>query len=206
MLLAVDLALAVWVAGWIALGIVVGEEVEGLRQLSGTVEHVGSAVQHTGALLRNAESVPVLGSQLGGLAGEVERSGASAVASAASSRQSVDRLSWELALAIALIPSTPVFGLYLPLRLGMIRERRGLRRLWGARRADPRIHRLLAERALSTLPYHRLVHVAGANPWAELEHGHYDALMDAEFRRLGLTAPSAVSSGDGAAAGPPESR
>jgi hypothetical protein len=60
-----------------------------------------------------------------------------------------------LGLALAVLPSIPVVTLYVPLRLIALRERRALRRLWAARADDPVLRRVLAQRALLTLPYRR---------------------------------------------------
>ena len=60
-LLALDLALAIWVAAWIWLGIALGSEVSGLRRLSGTISKVGNAVQQSGQTLSAFDGVPFIG-------------------------------------------------------------------------------------------------------------------------------------------------
>ena len=188
-LIALDVALAIWVGGWLWLGIAIGHEVEGLRQLSGTVTKVGQAVKQTGDTLSTLSSVPLVGGQIGDTAHQIQDAGVSTVHSGRASRSSVRNLSWMLALAIAVIPSVPVIGFYLPLRLLDVRERRRLRRLASTRWGDPEFRRYLAHRALFTMPYHRLPSAAG-DPWMDYANGRFDALADAELRRLGVDSRS----------------
>ena len=185
-LLALDLALAIWVAAWIWLGIAVGSEVSGLRRLSGTISKVGNAVQQSGQTLSAFDGVPFIGQRVGNTAKQIEQAGQSAVQSARASRDSAAHLSWMLALAIALIPSTPVLGLYVPARLIAIRERRALRRMWVVHGQEPEFRRLLARRALTALPYTRLARLAGPDPWLAFAAGEYDQLARAELERWGV--------------------
>jgi len=178
-----DVAVAAWVAAWIWLGLAVGTQVSGLRRVSTTIVHVGSAVQESGQLLASFKDLPFVGGQVGKAARQVQEAGQSAVASAHASRNAASHLSWMLALAIAVIPSTPVLGLYLPIRAVAIRERRTLKRLWRAHGDDPEFRRLLARRALSSLPYSRLAHNAGPDPWRAFAAGQHDGLAHAELRR-----------------------
>jgi hypothetical protein len=187
-LLALDVVLALWVAGWIWLGLAVGGQVSGLQRLSTTIGHVGSAVQQSGALLSSLKDLPFVGNQLGKAASQVEQAGRSATASAHASRDAASHLSWMLALAIAVIPSTPVLGLYLPIRAVAIRERRTVRRLWRVHGDDPDFRELLARRAIGSLPYSQLARAAGPDPWRALAAGHHDGLARAELERWGVRA------------------
>jgi hypothetical protein len=182
-----DVVLVVWVAIWIWLGTALGGEVAGLRRLSGTIAQVGTAVVQSGQLLSSFQGLPLVGSKVGSTARQIEKSGHSAVTSARVSRESASHLSWMLALAIAVIPSTPVLGLYLPARLIAIRERRTLARLWQVYGDDPDFHRLLARRALSDIPYTRLATAAGVDPWKAYDDGHYAGLVSAELDRWGIS-------------------
>ena len=182
-----DVVLVIWVAIWIWLGTALGGEVAGLRRLSGTIGQVGATVVQSGQLLSSFQGLPLVGSKVGITARQIEKSGHSAINSARVSRESASHLSWMLALAIAVIPSTPVLGLYLPLRVIAIRERRRLARLWSRNADDPEFHRLLARRALSALPYTRLVRAAGPDPWNAYAEGRYAGLVKAELDRWGIS-------------------
>jgi hypothetical protein len=181
-----DAALVLWVAVWIYLGVSIGEQVNGLRQLSSTVTKVGVAVRTTGDAVSGLGSVPFVGGQIKDAGAQVKSAGESAIQSGRQSRNSVSSLSWMLALAIAVIPSVPVLGFYLPLRIAAVRERRVARRLAERCWDDPDFRRVLAERALVTLPYRRLAKLV-PNPWDEFESGRLDALARAELARLGVT-------------------
>lgn len=196
-LAALDILLAIWVVAWIWLGISVGQQVSGLRNLSTTAERAGSASHESGRVLGKLGSLPLVGGDVGKAARQVEVAGASAVASARMSRASVGQLSWMLALAIALIPSTPVIGLYLPLRVGRVRERRTVRRLWSASSEDPQLRRLLAERALATLPYHALAREDRVALWRD-RGSEQQALIEAELARVGLSDLRTAMLDDGA--------
>lgn len=184
-LLVLDVALAVWVAFWVWLGVSVGHEVSGLRNLSQTVTKVGGAIEQTGATLRAVGSIPLVGEQLGATAAQIEEAGRSTVDSGRASRESVRSLSWMLALAVAVIPSLPILGFYIPLRVLDVRERRRLRALALRHRDDPEFRRYLAHRALFTLPYSALGDGVPP-PWCDYAEGRFDDLASAELERLGL--------------------
>lgn len=121
-----DAALAVWVAAWIALGVAIGIEVGNLTSLSHTVVLEGQTLETVGRTLRPLGGVPFVGGEITHAAGQVQRAGASAVGSGRSSASSIGALSVLLAIAVAVLPSVPVFGFYLPWRLRRRNEARAL--------------------------------------------------------------------------------
>lgn len=181
----VDVALALWVAAWIGLGVAIGVNVSHLRTLSHTIGTDGRAVETVGSSLRSLGTVPIVGATIGRDAGQVQAAGASAVASSATTTSSISALSVLLAVAVALLPSVPVFGFYLPARLERLREAAALRRAARRHAGDPEFEAFLARRAVEALGYHRLREVS-TTPWADIEEGRYTALAGAELRRLGL--------------------
>lgn len=180
-----DAALAVWVAAWIGLGVAIGVKVDDLARLSHTVVSDGRAIETLGASLGHLGDIPLVGQQISRAAGEITRAGASAVAGGQSSAASIHTLSILLAIAVALLPSVPVLGFYLPVRLERRREAKALRQALQQYGDDPAFHAFLARRAVGTLDYHRLRDVAPL-PWAELAEAEYDPLARAELRRLGI--------------------
>jgi len=184
-LIALDVALALWAVVWVVLALEVATEVRGLSDLSSTVSRVGTAVEESGKALSELTNLPLgLGDRLDEPAKRIEEAGRSANASGRSSRESVDSLSKLLAVAIGVIPSLPLLGFYLPLRVGYVRERRALRRLLDRAGADADLQQMLARRALTNLSYHRLEKMG--DPWRDFEEGRHGALADAELARLGL--------------------
>lgn len=191
-----DAAMVVWVLAWIGLGVAIGVQVNHLTQLSHTVALEGSTVQAVGKALGTLGSVPLVGGDLGRAAQQVQQAGASAVASGQSSASAVSSLSWLLAIAVALLPSVPVLGFYLPLRLRRVREARALARAVREHGGDPGFRAFLARRAAASLPYGSLP--PGEQSWSEAEAGaDRDRLAAAELRRLGID-PAALGTEPGA--------
>lgn len=180
-----DLAVVVWVAIWIALGVAISGEVRGLRQLSLTVTKVGAAVQQTGQTLETLGSVPLVGGRVGKAARSIDAAGASTIQSGRQSRESIHTLAWMLGLFMAIIPAIAVLGFYVPLRVGAVRDRRALGRLMAARGDDPVLLRILAQRALLTTPYRRLLD-EDADAVEHASGERLEALARTELARLGL--------------------
>ncbi|UTI63030.1 hypothetical protein NBH00_16890 [Paraconexibacter antarcticus] len=192
-LVAVDVLIAAWVVLWIVLGLAIAGEVRGLRQLSTTVGRVGVALEQTGSTVDGLSGVPLVGDRIGRTGRDISAAGDSAVASGRHSRRSIHNLSWMLGLFLAVIPSAPVLALYLPARVLDARERRTLRRHVVANGASPALRRLLARRALATLPYQVLLEL-DADPLGHWAPGVLEELADAELARLGLAPPRAAGS------------
>ena len=181
----VDAALAVWVAAWIGLGVAIGVNVDGLTALSRTAVQDGRAVESVGQSLHSLNGLPLIGGQISKDAARIERGGAGAAHAGQVGGHSIRALAVLLAIAVALLPSVPVFGFYLPAPLERRREARALRADVRQHAGDPEFEVFLAQRAVEALGYHRLRR-ASAQPWAELESGSYTALAAAELRRLGI--------------------
>jgi hypothetical protein len=186
-----DVAVVMWIAGWLVLALFVAHEVRDLRELSDTVVVAGVAVEDTGDLVDSLGSVPFVGGQVGQVAGRVREAGRSAQVSGRESRSSIDDLSILLALAIGLVPTLPLLGLYAPLRIAWSRDAKSVRRAVESDPSDPVLLELLARRALATQPYERIRAVT-SEPFRDLEHARFAPLADLELRRLGLR-PRAVS-------------
>ncbi len=183
-LTALDLALGAWTALWVTLGLSVAHEVRGLSELSDTVSTIGSAVDEVGRTLGGVGSLPLVGDLIRP-AERIQQAGRSALESGRSSRDSVRDLSLLLGLAIAVIPSVPVLGFYLPLRVARVREARALTRTVREADGDPALREFLAHRAVHSMPYRRLRRVTPV-PWRDLADRRYEALAAAELDRLGV--------------------
>jgi hypothetical protein len=174
----------------VALALFVGREVRNLRELSDTVVTAGVAIEETGGLVRNLGSIPFVGGQVSTVADQVEEAGRSAQASGRDSRDSTENLSVLLALSIALIPTLPLLGLYLPLRWAWTNDARAVRRALKLAPTDPLLVEFLARRAVSNFSYDRLLAVS-PEPFRDLEEGRYDSLARLELDRLGIRNGSA---------------
>ena len=180
-----DVLFLAWVVLWIIVGIAVGRELHGLSELSDTVGNVGRAVSETGDAVRSLDQVPLVGGELDDVGSRIEGTGESTQESARSSRESVETLTVLLGLAIAVIPSFPVLGLYLPLRTAVARERGAVRRLLAAGGDGAALEGFLAERALQNLPYRKLQRIT-SEPWRTPDGEERRRLAAAEVARLGL--------------------
>lgn len=180
-----DVVAACWVVLWLVLAFLVGREVRDLRDLSDTVVTAGVAVEQTGGLLRSLESVPFVGGRVGDVAAQVEAAGRSATVSGRESRDSTEDLSVLLAVSIALIPTLPLLGLYLPLRWTWTADARAVRRALKRTPGDPLLAEFLARRALSNFSYDRLLSVS-SQPYRDVEEGRYAELATLELERLGI--------------------
>jgi hypothetical protein len=128
--------------------------------------------------------VPLVGDRIAETAAPVREAGDNARRSALQSRQAAHDLSWLLGVAIALLPTLPVLGLYLPARVALVRDRRAIARAVRDG-SDAGLEETLARRAVVNLPFHRLREVSAA-PLDDLARGRHGALARAELRRLGL--------------------
>jgi hypothetical protein len=143
------------------------------------------AVEETGGLVRNLGSIPFVGNHVSSVADQVEAAGRSAQVSGRDSRDSTENLSVLLALSIALIPTLPLIGLYLPLRWAWTNDARAVRRALKRTPPDPLLVEFLARRAVLNFPYDKLLAVS-AQPFRDLEEGRYDLLARLELDRLGI--------------------
>ena len=159
-IIVVDAFVVLWIVAWLVVGVRVDNEIEGLTELSATISQAGGAVEETGQALGSLD-VPLIGGDIDRVAERVAQTGRDTRQSGRTARESIDDLSTLLGAAVALIPASPLLFLYLPMRVARVRERRALKRLLRGAADDPVLDRLLAHRALQTLPYHRLAALDG---------------------------------------------
>jgi hypothetical protein len=175
-----DFVLAGWAIFWVAVAIAVAVNTRDIAGLGATVSQTGSAVNQIGSTLG---SIPIPG--VSDAASSVQSAGASAAQEGQSSGDAVRRLSILLALAIAVIPSTPVLGLYLPIRLFKARDSKRALAALRDRGDDPEFREFLAWRAAQNLSFQELREIS-KQPWKDLAEGRFKDLADAELSRLGL--------------------
>jgi hypothetical protein len=197
----IDIVLALWVLIWIGLGVAIGIKLSNLSDLSHTAVLSGQAIESVGKSLGILGAVPLVGAQLSSVADQVQAAGASAVTSGHSSLSSIHALSILLAIAVALLPSIPVLGFYLPLRLDLRREADALYNATLKHGHEAGFRAFLARRAISSLGYHRLSGLV-AKPWElTLDEAERSELAAAELLRLGID-PELLH-GSAAGLGPP---
>ena len=178
----VDFTMALWVGAWIGLGVWIGVDVHHLVRLNDTVAADGTAVQQIGHTLSTLSSIPFVGGTIGRTGAQLQHAGARSAAGATASAGSIRQLSVLLAIGVALLPSVPVFGFYIPLRIARMRERRAVRRALRSGESGPQLRAFLAQRAVATLDYNQLqATVDGGDDRTQEQR-----LAAAELRRLGI--------------------
>jgi hypothetical protein len=180
-----DVATAIWLLGWLGIGIFVGVDVHHLGQLATTIDRAGHALQATGGTLGAFGHVPLIGGQLSRLATQLQVTAGNTIANAATAKTSVDQLSYLLGVVIVVLPWIPALALYLPFRMGRAREARAVRAAMESGDDPRQIERYLAERALLRLSYDRLREIS-ADPWRDVAEGRVSDLAAAELVRVGV--------------------
>jgi hypothetical protein len=187
-LLFIDLVLIAWVVLWVGMGAAVAGQVRGLKQLSATATQVGAALQQTGQAVEGLGAVPLVGDRAAQAGRQIKAAGKSTITTGQTTRSSIRTLSWMLWMFLAVIPTVPVLVFYLPLRLFAAREHRALQRLSTKHSNDPRLRKLLAQRALLTLPYQQLA-TLGQEFWDNPSDAHDELLAAAQLARAGVRLP-----------------
>jgi len=185
-----DGLVAFWLVLWLVVGAWSGYTIWQVSALGDTVSNSGAALHSAGEALQSVGDLPLVGERPGELGDEVVGTATEITARGQEIKSDLRRLSLLLGLSIVLMPTTPVLGLYLPLRLARRREIQELRRALARHGRDPAFDRYLAERAVHVLPY-STVRGISADPWDDIAHGRAQRLADAELARLGLRPPAA---------------
>jgi len=178
-----DAAFLLWCTLWIAIGLYVGYEVFQLAKIGTTLESSGRALDDSGRALQELRSIPLIGNTPGRIGDKVRQTAGEVVQRGRDTESSTRRLGVLLGLTTAMLPIIPAL-LYLPLRFGVVSDRRRVQRLVG--QLDPdELDTHLARRALTEVSYERLLQ-RSPTPEGDFARGHHRALADAELARLGL--------------------
>ena len=185
--LALDVAVLVWLVAWILVGVAVAEAVGGLTELTAAFRSVGGAVEGVGQTLGSVD-IPLVGEPLERASGAVRDAGRDIVARGEATRDGIERAAYLIGAVVALIPILTLLLPYAPARAARAVEAAALRRLVriGAALDDPGFESFLAARALHGVPYARLRRIA-ERPWETDAPATRRALAEEELRRLGLS-------------------
>lgn len=177
-----------WVVLWFLIGAWTGVTIWAASDIGDTITTSGHALESTGTALTKLGAVPVVGERAKALGEEVQNTATDIASRGQEFKGQLHRLSLMLGISIMVMPTTPIVGLYLPLRLARRREVVGIRRTLAKHGDDPQLDRYLAERALSHLPFTAIYSVS-TDPWRDLSDGRARDLADVELGRLGLERP-----------------
>jgi hypothetical protein len=178
-----DLAVILWVLVCAFAGVKAGQGIASLSGLGDDVRSVGRAVHDTGDTIGSID-VPLVGGSIKSAGQSVSKAGADVERRGRAGHEKIVRTAWLVGLTIFGLPTLPLLALYVPLRRRRVRERDAVAGGLSAARDDPELERMLAERALLTLPYERLV--ALGEPWRDVAEGRYAQLAALERERAGV--------------------
>lgn len=181
----IDGLAAFWLVLWLVVAGATASQVWQLSAVSDSANVSAGAVNRAGQALSNLSDLPVVGGTVGEVGTDIRSAATDIARQAEETRSTFHRLSVLLGLSLFLIPTAPVLGFYLPMRL---RRRRAARELrgeveHGGNRAG--LESYLAHRALASMTYRDLLTVTD-DPAGDLARGRHRALADAELDRLGL--------------------
>jgi hypothetical protein len=191
---AVDVGVVIWIAVWIALGLLVAHDIRAQTQLSDNVIKVGSAVTDTGQALAEVGGLPLVGGRIADFADRIQRVGSEVETAGRESRSGITRLAAVAGIGVAVIPAALILVLYLPLRLAWRRDVRVVAAALQSSSGTPAFEQYLAHRAAATLSWDRL-QALSPDPWGDIAAGRVAALADGELARLGVTRPPARLTG-----------
>jgi hypothetical protein len=112
----VEVAVALWVALWLVVGVWTGVEVWRLSNLTQTVADSGQAIGEVGQGLQSLDAVPLVGEEAARLGTRVRDNGVDIIAGAQQAQGSFRRLSLLLGVTIAFVPTVPVVAMHRVLR------------------------------------------------------------------------------------------
>ena len=188
-----DGAVVAWMILWLAVGGWSAYTVWELSDVGDTVTTSGTAISSAGEALESLREVPVVGERPAELGEEAALAGAEIQTRGQQVKSQLRQLSVLLGLAVTLIPTTPVLGLYVPLRRARQRERREISRVLQGPGPDAGFERYLAERAVRHLSWSDVRRLVD-DPWQAMLDGRHLELANAELARLGLSRSSGRSS------------
>jgi hypothetical protein len=169
---------------WIALK--VHDAVDRLAVLGEGVNEAGSSIEDGFEAAADAVDVtPIVGGELAdGLRGAGEGSGGNVAELGQEGEDKTHQLADILALVTFFIPATFLLLRVVPSRTAQVRRLAAAERVL-LERDTPEQRRLIAMRAAFALPYGQLLAYT-RDPLGDLEHGRYDALVEAVLEDAGL--------------------
>ena len=181
-----DALVVAWVVLAVILGVMLGKEVHRLGQYGDSLNRTANALDQSADGLEIISKVPLIGGKVGNVVDDLHATAVSIRESASRTQDAAYRMSYLLAIALAVLPTAPLLAFYVPHRVRQISDHLALRRaIYG--RTDPAFsERYLAYRALRDLSFTELESL-GADPWTEVRGGDLRELARAERRRLGLS-------------------
>lgn len=182
-----------------ALGVSAHDAVEGLAGIARGIEDAGLGAQAAlESAARQVEGVPLAGAALAAALREAgSGTGGDAAALGRAGREDIEAMADVLGWSLFLIPALLLLLGYLPDRWARLQRLNAAIRVLGDGTAASRHPRLIAMRAVSSLPYTTLLRHTD-DPFGDFERGSYERLVRAAYDEAGIRGdpPGAVAARD----------
>ncbi len=179
--------LDVFVIGWVllclTLGIAAAKRINHLGALGDGLVSAGASVTGVGEWISGLQDIPLVGGSIGSIADKVDALGASTAQQGRNGKDAVWKAALSIGILLTLLPTVPVLAVWIPVRVGIERERTSLRAALEAN--EPGVWEYLAVQAADELSFRDLREIS-ADPWEDIRHGNYESLARVEIERLGL--------------------
>ncbi len=185
-----DGLILLWVVFWIAMGAAVAVAIWTMSGLADSAVESGRALDSAGKVFEGLGQIPVIGEGPGQFGTEVRQTAENIVVNGEQAGRSIHGLSILLGVTVAVLPSIPVVGFYLPMRLALRRDTRQVRQALRQEGMSERLRDYLAGRATMVLSYDEVMAATRGVPGDDREERRHRLAL-AELRRLDVPFPSA---------------
>jgi hypothetical protein len=144
----------------------------------------GDSVSGVGDWISGLQDIPLIGGSIGTAADKVDALGAATAQQGRNGKEAVWKAALGIGLLLTLLPTLPILAVWIPVRVGIERERASLRASLKAN--EPGVWEYLALQAVDDMSFKDLRKIS-ADPWEDIRKARYEALARVEIDRLGLT-------------------
>ena len=204
-IVALDFLVIAWVLFCLMLGMAVTKRINHLGALGDGLVSAGDSVSGVGDWISGLQDIPLIGGSIGTVADKVDALGASTAQQGRNGKEAVWKAALGIGLLLTLLPTLPILAVWIPVRVGIERERASLR--VSLKENEPGVWEFLALQAADDMSFQELRKIS-ADPWEDIRQGRYEALARVEIDRLGLAlaageAPSRMPMSTGTPPEPP---
>jgi hypothetical protein len=185
-----------WVVLWLIIGCAVGITIWGLSGLSESAVQSGRALDNAGQALEGLGKIPVIGEGPSDFGAEVRATATGIITNGEQAGDRIQALAVLLGVTIAIVPSVPVGGFYVPFRLRRRRDIQQVREVLRSDGLNENLRDYLANRAVVSLTFPQVSLAIGPNGSPTSVEGRTQLAL-AELRRLGIRPNSREHQVDG---------
>jgi hypothetical protein len=183
-IVAIDLLVIAWVLFCLMLGIAATKRINRLGALGDGLVSAGNSVSGVGGWIGGLSQTPVIGGSFGTVADKINALGSATAQQGRDGKDAIWKAALGVGILIILVPTLPVLFVWVPVRVGVERERASLRAALKAK--EPGVWEYLALQAVEDMSFRDLRKIS-ADPWEDIRRGRYAVFARLEIDRLGLT-------------------